>query len=287
MGSVRLLFVLALGWCPVGAALNAQVPDTARACDCDRYLTKASQAEASGDYKAALALLDSAMAHARADDAQGKGDNEDMMAQVLVRVGVTRQLLGDLDAAQTAFYGALAIRERLHDELGLAEVLNNIGSIHQYQHNFAKAREYYARSLRIHERLGQPREVAKAWNNFGTLYADEGRPDSAMLFHRRSLAIWQELGDRVWTGLSYLHIGNCQQKLGHLDSATTYLRQSAALLQANNSRYLLSAASSSLGNTLRASGKETEALEWCGRALREAEALGVVPCKSVPANACT
>ncbi len=257
--------------------LVAQMPDTARACDCDRYLSKAAHAEASGDYKVALALLDSALARARAEQVRGNGANDDVVAQVLVRMGVTRQLLGDFDAAQTAFYGALAIRERLHDEMGLAEVLNNIGSIHQYQHSFAKAREYYGRSLRIHERLGQSREVAKAWNNFGTLYADEGRPDSAMLFHRRSLTIWRELGDPVWTALSYLHIGNCQEKLGHLDSATIYLRQSAALLQANNSRYLLSAAGSSLGNTLRASGKEGEALEWCGRALREAEALGAVP----------
>ena len=277
MWSARLLLVLALGWFVAGPDQMAQVQDTARACDCDRYLSKAAMAEASGDYRVEITLLDSALARARTDQITAKDANDDLVAQVLVRMGVTRQLLGDLEAAQSAFYEALAIRERLHDEMGLAEVLNNIGSIHQFQHSFAKAREYYDRSLHIRERLNQPREVAKAWNNFGALYEDQGMPDSAMLFHRRSLAIWQELDDPVWTGLSYLHIGNCHEKIGRIDSATIYLRQSAALLKANNNRYLLVLASASLGNTLRSAGRRAEALEWCARALREAETLGTVP----------
>ena len=273
--SRALILLVACLWAPT--ADLAQAPPAEPACECDAYLAKASDAEAAGSYVLALALLDSAMLHARSGPAEGSSPDDGLVAQVLVRMGVTRQVLGDLDAAQTVFYEALAIRERLHDEMGLAEVLNNIGSIHQYQRNYAKAREYYDRSLRIRERLNQPREVAKAWNNFGALYEDQGRPDSAILFHRRSLAIWQALGDPVWTGLSYLHIGNCHEKLGLADSATTYLRRSAAVLEANNSRYLLGLASVSLGNTLRASGERAEALEWCGRALREAEMLGTVP----------
>ena len=240
-------------------------------CDSEGYLSRSSVAEEQGDYAVALALLDSAMLHAKADK------DDDMVARALVRKGVMRQQLGDLDAGLSAFYQALGLRERLHDPIGLAEVDNNIGSIHQYQRNFNKAREYYGRSLGIYEQLGQRRDVAKAWNNYGTLYEDEGRPDSALVFHRRSLGIWEELGDEVWTALSFLHIGTCHEKLGQGDSARTYLQRSVSLLEQTNSPYLLSAARHTLGDHQRQAGDLQDALRWCGSALHGAEVLHAVP----------
>jgi DNA-binding NtrC family response regulator/tetratricopeptide (TPR) repeat protein len=207
----------------------------------DVYFKMAVCRSQTGDYAAALALLDRAEAHSRNAPALVRCRIQNERAYALLCLGeyekaeqcvqrVTEAILdrpaaaelaraqkshgilamrrGDWDAATRAFEAALAGFRLLEDRAGIAQCLNNLGLMAKNLGNLDRAADHLRAAVGHHEALGDTLSVGQSLHNLGLVEFKAGRWEAARGHMDRALRLLEGLGNQWGVGLLCLSLGN-------------------------------------------------------------------------------
>lgn len=126
---------------------------------------------------------------------------------------------------------AVAIYERLNDQLGLAKVLNNLGIGAYYRGRWDEAADLYERGRAAAGAAGDPVTTAMLDNNIGEIRSDQGRLDEARALFETAEDRWTRAGFAIGQGLVASNLGRLAARSGDPDGAVAQLESAATALE--------------------------------------------------------
>jgi tetratricopeptide (TPR) repeat protein len=139
------------------------------------------------------------------------------------------QRSGDEVRAERAMRESLAIYRALGDEDGVAQLLHRLGMSAIYRGDRAAARSLFEESLELARRLGRRRIEALNIGGLGELEYREGRHESGLDLLQRSAGLAEEAGQVWWQSVMLGTLAEYGMELGRMDDAETWARQALEL----------------------------------------------------------
>jgi predicted ATPase/Flp pilus assembly protein TadD len=139
------------------------------------------------------------------------------------------QRSGDDVRAERAMRESLAIYRALDEEDGVAQLLHRLGMSAIYRGDPAAARSLFEESLELARRLGRRRIEAMNLGGLGELEYREGRHESGLDLLQRSVGLAEEAGHVWWQSVMLATLAAYGMQLGRIDDAETWARQALEL----------------------------------------------------------
>lgn len=153
-------------------------------------------------------------------------------AQALRALSWIRIQCGSLPEVEPLADEAMAIAEKLEDELALATALGVKASIMSRRGQWARSKPIWERIRAIHVKREDKPNAARALQNYGGDLLAMGEYEDAAAVLRQSLAEFEALEDeygRAWAALS---LGQAYEELGRIDEAIALVEMSQKIRQA-------------------------------------------------------
>lgn len=148
--------------------------------------------------------------------AQGDADGE-MRAENVAAAGAFA--LGDLADAERGFARALALADRLTDDLMAARCANNLGNVSYYLARYATALGFYRLATATFEKAASWRGLAEGWLNSTIVLRESGDLASAEDAAERAVRAAEQAGEARIMGQALAAQSEVTASLGDLDLA--------------------------------------------------------------------
>jgi tetratricopeptide (TPR) repeat protein len=153
------------------------------------------------------------------------------LAESHFHVGLVHQMRGEHDAAQKQFEIALAVAERIRDELRMSYALRHLGYMAEVRRDWATAEDCYRRSLELREKVGFGAGVAAALVTLAEIrYARHGDADQALGMLARAHERAAEVSSAPYVAISSAAIGRIRRDQGQYDEALSRLAAAIAAM---------------------------------------------------------
>jgi tetratricopeptide (TPR) repeat protein len=235
-----------------------------RAKEAQYGLMAAAQANAKYQFKDAFALLERLQA---IEAHQLTDDPDHTLANIEYQLGLTNYGISDYDQVRVHQEKALALYQKVDDEMGIAEAMTALGEADFRQGKFKTARPLIEESLERYRTLGQQARVGTAYMNLGVIEAQSGDTAKARDYFQMSYDILKEFGEPLMAARALNNLGISYDMLGESAQARTYYEESLEIRQRIKDRkgiayslFNLSALDRNEGNTEQARQNIAEAL---------------------------
>ncbi len=122
--------------------------------------------------------------------------DDDLRADLLVRLGAVRFLLGDFAGAATVLDEALPLAEHSSDKVGLAKVLHMAGSVARNNADYDTANEHYQRAIDLYRAADDEARLTEGLGALGDLHCMQDHLDPAWQYYSEALALARKVGHR-------------------------------------------------------------------------------------------
>jgi len=216
---------------------SAQVQSEKESADKEisRLVIEAAKLEVKGDYRAALPMLEQALAIA-----EKTFGSEDLMVYLcLKQIGTLYTDKGDFELAEPPLRRALELIEKYPDlpKTENAEALKNLAIVYDDLGDFGRAEPLYERSLALREEaLGTDKlEVAQSINFLANLYVEKGEYARAEVLFRRALEINGKLPnpDQMLLATLLNNLAHVYESQNQLTKAEPLYLQAIAIAEKN------------------------------------------------------
>ena len=143
--------------------------------------------------------------------------------------GLMDILLGNHQAAQTAWETSLAWYEAQNDEDWMARLWNNLAALASLQNKFAQARHWLEQAQVVHQQAGRSYQEARILGNIGLLYAREGRAEEALQAYQENRVLVDRIDAKDMLPTLIGNMGCCYVQLQDYVTAIPLLEESLEL----------------------------------------------------------
>lgn len=207
-----------------------------------------------GDYEAALAALDEALALARS------GGFRDIEGQVLDAMGVIWRYLNDFGNALALHREALELHRALGDDVAIQRTIESLGTVHLVMGEVDEALSYYSDALVRAKSLGVLDESTELFNKSALGLMQLHRYAEAVTTFERGLDVARRRGDRSQEATIHNNLGAAYAALdGGLDRTLETLRAAVKIAAEEGLRPLEGKARNQLGGALLLVGESRAA----------------------------
>ncbi|MDB9501646.1 tetratricopeptide repeat protein [Spirulina major CS-329] len=246
-----LIFGLPGGVTGLDGGAVAQTPyENLRNAGADRLRDRGAEQLQSGNYQAALELLQQAYT------AYKETENLDGLIRTSLMLGYTYGALGEAEQAHGIFQGLLDLaveiefqwlEEQARQGLLLLQLSAAVDSSdpelteanHLFQQGtqqgqtgqFRVALQSFEQALVLYHKLGDRQREANTLNSLGEIHRNLGHYQQATEFYQQSLEIKRELGDQKGEALSLVNLGNIYHHLSEYEQALHLYQQSLDIAQ--------------------------------------------------------
>jgi len=209
-----------------------------------------------GEYGAALASYETAVAQSGAEDAtrleqklghihQRRGEWElaashlqaalasaqlsGERAYLLADSSFTAYQRGDRDRALALAQEALALAETDDDVTSLMHTLNVLGMLARAQNDLPAARQHLQRSLTLAESVGDVARQTAVLNNLALVETAAGHSDEAHAYFQQALDLCQTFGDRHREAALHNNLADLYHQTGQRDKAMAALKTAVSI----------------------------------------------------------
>ena len=155
--------------------------------------------------------------------------DDDLRADLFVRLGAVRYLLGDFVGAGEALDEALPLAEESCEGIILAKVLHMAGTVASNNADYDTANERYERAAELYRAGGEEARYATALGALGDLHCMQDDLEPAWKYYSEALALSRKVGHRH-TETSILDgMAMVAAKMGKLDEAAQMNEQGMAV----------------------------------------------------------
>jgi predicted ATPase len=230
-------------------------------------LRQANYARVTGDFEAAIATAQEAIARTQTADAV-------LAAQGEIALGIALLRQGDYADAQARFEAAVSTLRQAQQRQQEAHALRVLGVVFYYQGNYEAAQQAYQQSLAMCRQMGDPSGEAKALSNLGLVWQDTGNLEQALATFQQTLALDRKVGDRHGASGSLNNLGNVWLALGYLRKALAAWGQSLTIRREVNDRHGEGETVYNLGVGWHEAGDLVRAQKFLRQALRIKQEIG-------------
>jgi tetratricopeptide (TPR) repeat protein len=184
---------------------------------------------------------------------------------VLDRMGVVHQALGEADRALVVYRQAAELARGLEDRQRAWRALCGVGIAHRTRGEPELALQRFREALALRPEE-DPSAEAGTWDLMGRAYASLGEVEGALDAYQRARAIWQRLGSRGDEGATLANLGRLYAFLGDDRQALAALEQALPRLEAESRERDLDGVLVDLGALHRDAGRVELALQPLRRA---------------------
>ncbi|MEM8543989.1 MAG: CHAT domain-containing protein [Cyanobacteria bacterium P01_H01_bin.119] len=241
---------------------EAPAPLMAQADSAESLQLQGYQQLGQGNYEAAIALFEQALAQFRARS------NPAEVAVTLNLMGQAYGSLGQPDAAIAVYQEALDLARRLGNTQIEADSLNNLGTIAYNIDNYDEALTYFEQALDLNRTLDDQSQTATILVNLGAVAQSLGDYAQSIAYLEQSVTLFRALGDRASEAYAMTQLGLSYVRSGRYPEALVELQAAISIQQAVGNRSLEAAALNvlsltyfRLGQLERAGGGWQQALE--------------------------
>ncbi|MFQ5595610.1 MAG: tetratricopeptide repeat protein [Anaerolineae bacterium] len=181
---------------------------------------------------------------------------------------------GDYTAASAYYEQALRVCREGGDRLGENIALNNIGIVSREQGDYSAAMAYYEQALHISRKIGDWEGEGYLLSNLGFIADYQGDYPGATTHYEQSLRIHREMGDRRGEGHILTNMGLLFHHRGDDAAAIEHSRQALQITQEIGDRRIEGYALTNLGHALASEGHLDEASDAYRQALDMRQELG-------------
>ncbi len=235
----------------------------------------ASFKRASGDYTAAIALLNEVI-----DQLRPRTDGRIELGSALNSLAVLERTRGALDKSEALYRESLAVRRALYDRPhpDVATVLLNLGNVLVVQGRFDEAEPLIRESVAMHAELYKGEHVnhAIAIDRLGMLEYNRGRNEEArVLFNQARDIILKTVGpDHPFAATNSVNLANVLLDMKLPDQAEPFLRAAVdAFTKFGRDPAALTVAQTNLADALADLGRADEALVVIDQAVKRRREL--------------
>lgn len=181
-----------------------------------------------GDYSQALAVYETGMALARAQN--------DRLRQIQFTniQGLIYTQMGDTARAVEAFTWMLEQAQAIHSHYEQANALSNLGETYRKAGEFTKARDMFSRAMQIDRIQNSKLGLAFDNANLGLTFENMARDDEAVSHFTTALKISREIDSPINEAKSLLGLGRIALKRGQAEVAEGHLSAGLALVERLN-----------------------------------------------------
>lgn len=154
---------------------------------------------------------------------QTEGTHDD--GRMIMLIGSTHLLLGDLSAAETQLQLALATIPPAFD-LSAAECREYLAQLEMLRENYAAALQYLRPSINVYVKAKNPKETARVRALIGQVYELQGEFTRARTNYLQASEGFRNISDRVSDAAVSFALGRLELKGGNYDVAESFLKQS-------------------------------------------------------------
>jgi tetratricopeptide (TPR) repeat protein len=131
---------------------------------------------------------------------------------------------------------ALALFDRIGDDVGTAASLSSLGVLAEYRGELVAACQLMEESLAVARRCGDARRIVGALDNLGFFHQQLGQLERALELHRESLAMARDIGASSLVAAALTNLGSTARQLGDLPLAQAALRESLTIARDTSDR---------------------------------------------------
>jgi tetratricopeptide (TPR) repeat protein len=145
--------------------------------------------------------------------------------QLLRYTALSRQIIGDVDSAQTLLYRALEAMGNAETE-ERAQALAELGELLHRSGKVGEAEQYITEAIERFTRLDDERQATVASGRLADILQARGRLDEALAIRReKELPVFERLGDVRELAITHGQIADILQDRGQLDEALAIRRE--------------------------------------------------------------
>jgi CHAT domain-containing protein len=193
--------------------------------EADRLLEEGRQQYFSGQYAAAKASWEKALAIYRAIHNQNKE------GWVLEYLGLNYFASSQYDNAVTVYDQALSIFRKLKDRNGAAQALKDMGQAYAFKFEYAKAIKLYQQALPIFREVKDRNQEALTLQFLGSTYRSLAEYDQALSFYQQSLPIFRKLNNPWGEAYTLKDLGAISFSRSQYDQALSFYQQALPIFR--------------------------------------------------------
>lgn len=225
--------------------------------------------EISGDYNRANKLLNDFIDRSDIDEAQ-KYLLLNRQAQLLNRQG---KYLDAMVSAEKAYQ----LADAQNDLVGCGTSLDHLGIAYEEQGKFDQALEYYTKALAVWEKVGDELRLAYTLNLRGGLAFYLKNFETAQLYYERAHTIRLKYPNKDLHAVGYNNLGVTAREQGNYTLATSYQQKSLELDLVSGNQIGLVSDWTNLGILALLMQDYTQATTYFYQALKLATSIGIIP----------
>jgi predicted ATPase/class 3 adenylate cyclase len=221
-----------------------------------------------GDHLVELRSYEAALFHAR------RAGNQTLEAQVLGAKVVCLTRLSEMPTAAATAEEALALANRLTDELKLGRVLNNVAVYYMEAGDIARSAQLLQAFVEINQRLGNRLAEASGLLNLGYNFLLLGLFERSRTTLEQAQQRMEATGARRESAFNLLNLGLVHWRSGNAAAAQQALEQAVRELTAIGNRFGQAAGQSYLGLVFEQSGEAARAAQHFATAGAQFDEIG-------------
>ena len=198
-------------------------------------------------------LLDQALVAFRQVDAKYEA------AATLSNIGAQLYTAGDLSAAQRRYQQALGLFQELGEKSGIATTLTNLAEVYFVRADLARSQQLHEEALAINREIGDKAGAGYSLFRLGELFTARGDLKVARDRYEEGQRLQGEAGDKLGGAQTRLGLAALALAEGQAPSAEPLARESEEVLRAEGAADLQTLALVTLGESLLAQKKATDA----------------------------
>jgi adenylate cyclase len=204
-----------------------------------------------------------------------KLSNQLLLAEAYNNKGVNHVAKRDYPTAMELYEKALAINQNLKNTFGIATNTLNIGNIFRVKRDNKKAKETFEQALLLFEGIPDKGGIAKCYNSIGNIYSSLSDNPKALEYFQKALAIFEQLGNKAGMAANLSNIGIVYSYLSDYPKALEYFQKALAINEQLGNKASMAENLNSIGLAYSSLSNYPKALEYQQKALTINEQLGI------------
>ncbi|RMG77464.1 MAG: tetratricopeptide repeat protein, partial [Bacteroidetes bacterium] len=196
------------------------------------------------------------------------------LIQTLLRKGEILELIGQWEAAQTAFEKALERARKTDDRALIGYANNGLGHLLLLKGNYPDAGMYLEAAAAFFESIGHQEGISVVYGNLGNLYFRQGNYEDAKSHFVRSLEIAQSLKNHPVNAQIVANLGLTYMNLGKYDEGIAWQQSQLDICKQNRDKPGMAALYTNMGIVYFEKGDYDAALRCYEKGLELSEELG-------------
>ncbi len=194
-------------------------------------------------------------------------------ALLLGHEGHIQAIIGNYEKAQTAFFAALDLYEKINDKNGIANVQYDLGKVYIAQKDHLTAVNYLLKALDLFQQNADIRGRVEVLNALGNTYGSLQSHEKSLQYCSEALFLTESILDQDLVSEVHVNMGISQKNVGKVEEAEAHFRSALKIGIDDKKPRIVAHAANELGNLFMSLSRDTAIVHYYELSLEAATSI--------------